>query len=120
MTNSRDTSPSFTLPAIVAPANMGARELRRHATSDYLHAARTGSEDLRAHLINRANAYRQAADAMSTHLAHPVEFRARYRLGGPGTTILHLSARDLTDLGLDPHARTAHLFGATFTRIEKI
>ena len=58
--------------------------------------------------------------SMSTHLAQPVEFRARYRLGAPGTTVIHLSARDFTDLGLDPNARTIHLFGATFTRLEKI
>jgi hypothetical protein len=120
MTNSANTSPIFATPTVTVPEGMTPEQLRHHANADYLHAARTGSEDLRAHLINRANAYRHAADSMSTHLAQPSELRARYRLGGPGTTVLHLSARDFTDLGLDPHARTIHLFGATFTRLETI
>jgi len=73
MTNSRDASPSFSAPTIVAPADMSAREIR-----------------------------------------------TRYRLGGPGTTTLHLSARDFADLQLDPNSDTVEFFGATFTRLETV
>jgi len=48
------------------------------------------------------------------------ELRTRYRLGGPGTTTLHLSARDFADLQLDPNSATVEFFGATFTRLETI
>ena len=48
------------------------------------------------------------------------EPRTRYRLGGPGTTTIHLSARDFADLQLDPNSDTVEFFGATFTRLETI
>ena len=119
MTNSANTSPSFTTPTITVPEGMTPEQLRHNANNDYLHAARTGSEDLRAHLINRANAYRDSANAMTGAPTINRE-RVTFSTNGTNSTTLHLSARDLTDLGLTPNARTVHLFGATFTRIEKI
>jgi hypothetical protein len=104
MTNSANPSPIFATPTR-ARAETIARVVRTHALKRIPVSPSTWAALL---------------DDMSTHLAQPSEFRARYRLGGPGTTVLHLSARDFTDLGLTPGARTIHLFGATFTRLETI
>jgi len=59
-------------------------------------------------------------NSRDTSPSYATPTRTRYRLGEPGTTSLHFSVEDLTDLGLEPNAPTVEIFGSTFTRLETI
>jgi len=127
MINSKNPSPSFTTPTrarvpitIVSGVTNSGLTCSGERVSIGSSAVTIDVLGVGRVLIQRENVTRLFCKALGGRITYENELAGgiAYRLGGPGTTVLHLSARDFTDLGLTPGARTVHLFGATFTRIE--